>query len=317
MEINASVGVLMICGVLGWIAAYVVVVVGSSRSLLSRETQLRLMGRSCMHLCERISRTRVVQLLLEVPAWSDAAATLAAAFEPQSYLLSRGQACAALLLGDMVLACICALFSRSLVGGLVPILALYIGIPLWSSSKSRRKAQQLSKEMPEALRALAQALTSGETLAQAIEYVGAHGNGLVPHAFSRVAMRLRCGDSTREALEQLSVELDAPRVGLLVTALLISQRTGSPLRGLLQTSAELAERQGEMERLLAVKTAQVRLSVRIVCLLPLVMVGTLSLISQDFQAGVRTPAGAGCVAVALGMDGLALLIVRRLMKGVV
>ena len=90
-----------------------------------------------------------------------------------------------------------------------------------------------------------------------------------------------------------------PGIGLLVTALVIAQRTGSPLRGLFQSSAQLVERQGEYERMLAVKTAQVRLSVRIVCLLPVLLVCVLSLISPDFQHGLATvPGTMGSVLVA-------------------
>jgi Flp pilus assembly protein TadB len=138
------------------------------------------------------------------------------------------------------------------------ILALYI-VFLFVIFKISTQGPAAFKRNARSSTSAAQALTSGETLAQAIEYVGSHGIGLCPMLF--LALRcLRCGDSTREALEQLSVELDAPRVGLLVTALLISQRTGSPVARIVKNSAETAERQGEMERLLAVKTAQVRLS---------------------------------------------------------
>ena len=116
---------------------------------------------------------------------------------------------------------------------------------------------------------------------------------------------------------ELGRELDAPGVGLLTTALVIAQRTGSPLRGLFQSSAQLVERQGEDERMLAVKTAQVRLSVRIVCLLPLMLVLLLSMISVDFQQGLATPAGTASILLAACMDGCALLIIRRLMRGVI
>ena len=64
------------------------------------------------------------------------------------------------------------------------------------------------------------------------------------------------------------------------------------------------------------KTAQVRLSVRIVCVMPLLLVAFLAMVSPDFQAGVATPGGLASVVVALLMDGAALLVVRRLMKGV-
>ena len=81
-------------------------------------------------------------------------------------------------------------------------------------------------------------------------------------------------------------------------------------------SAALAERQGEFERLLGVKTAQVRLSVRIVSLLPAAMLALLALVSPDFQAGLLTPTGLSCVALAAALDTTALLIIRRLMSGV-
>ena len=80
--------------------------------------------------------------------------------------------------------------------------------------------------------------------------------------FGRLSLRLRCGLGTEEALGLLAGELEAPGVELLATALVVSHRTGSPLRELLTRSARLVERQGEFQRLLAVKTAQVRLSVR-------------------------------------------------------
>ena len=79
----------------------------------------------------------------------------------------------------------------------------------------------------------------------------------------------------------------------------------------------LVERQGELERLLSVKTAQVRLSVRVVSALPPIMVGTLSLISPDFQRGVMTPVGLGCILVAAVLDAVAIVSIRALMRGIV
>jgi tight adherence protein B len=46
------------------------------------------------------------------------------------------------------------------------------------------------------------------------------------------------------------------------------------------------------------------------------MVGLLTLISPDFQRGLLTAPGLACVALALLLDGLALLIIRRLVRGV-
>jgi tight adherence protein B len=122
--------------------------------------------------------------------------------------------------------------------------------------------------------------------------------------------------SVEAALEGLTHELEAPGVGLMVTALAISQRTGSPLRDLLRRTAGLVEQQREFERLLRVRTAQVRLSVRIVCVMPLAMVCLLSLISPDFRQGALSSAGMVCLLLAATMDALALLLIRKIMGGV-
>lgn len=231
-------------------------------------------------------------------------------------LRSLEEACG-LLEALLVLASLsCAMLARSPLGLTAPVLGAACALPIWHSSRTRRQRQQLAAEMPGVFRTLAMAMGSGETLTQAVEYVGNHERGLAGEAFGRAALRLRCGMSSRDALEALVGELDAPGVGLLATALLISQRTGSPLRGLFQHSARLVEREGEFERMLSVKTAQVRLSVRIVSLLPAVMVVLLSLISPDYQRGLMTAAGLGCVVVATVMDLTALAIIRHLMRGV-
>ncbi|ERL12828.1 type II secretion system protein F [Coriobacteriaceae bacterium BV3Ac1] len=305
------------CGILTWAASFVLIDRGNAQLLAPASIRLRVVWRLFVHVCDICSQAGLVPVLLKLQAWRAASDVLACRLSQLKPLLSREQACAALLLADCAAAFTCLLFSRSLVGMSVPVFALAAALPIWNAACRRKREIQLAKEMPDALRALALALSSGETLSQAIDYVGSHGQGPTAEAFSRVAMRLRCGDSVQEALCLLEDELVVPRMGLVITALLVSQRTGSPLRSLLQTSAELAEKQGELERLLAVKTAQVRLSVRIVCLLPLTMVALLSLLSPDFQVGLSTPAGAGSVIVALLMDGLALFIVRRLMKGVI
>lgn len=185
-----------------------------------------------------------------------------------------------------------------------------------ASAESRRRAEVVAS-MPGVYRTLSAALGAGQTLAQAVEYVGAHVRGPAGEAFGRMSLKLRCGVGTEEAVRGLAGELEAPGTGLMATALVISHRTGSPLRGLLTSCARLVERQGDFERMLAVKTAQVRLSARIVCVLPLAMVGLLALLSPDFRTGLASPAGLACACLALVLDAVAALVIRGLMGGVV
>ncbi len=277
---------------------------------------IRVLHRSLSRLCSVLGQSSLVALLLRLPSWQALSELVSLRIRRYGLYVSTEGSCVVVLLLMVLVSVFACLFSRSPLGLFVGVMGSFVGIELWHSSRVRARERALIDEMPEVFRTLAMALGSGETLMQAIEYVGMHERGYAGSAFVQAALRLRCGSSAEEAMDQLSRDLDAPGVGLLTTALVIAQRTGSPLRGLFQSSAQLVERQGEYERMLAVKTAQVRLSVRIVCLLPLLLVSVLSLISVDFQHGLATLPGMVCLLVASAMDGCALLIIRHLMRGV-
>lgn len=281
-----------------------------------REVRLRRAWERLRRLLATLATRPVVGLALGRRPWRNLAEALRAWLAGQGRELSLDEAASGLVLACGLTVLMGGVLSRSVVGAIATLGLCVLGARLLDSSRERRRSRELSESMPGIFRTLAIALGSGQTLTQAIDYVGTHERGPAGGEFARTSLRLRCGVAVEEALSLLADELEAPGMGLLVTALLISQRTGSPLRDLFQRSARLVERQGEFERSLSVKTAQVRLSVRIVCLLPVLMIALLSLISPDFQAGLASPVGTLSVALALAMDAAALLIIRRLMKGV-
>lgn len=201
--------------------------------------------------------------------------------------------------------------------GLVLALALWMTLaPFARATQKRKQAKLLAKEMPQIMRSLSVALSSGKTLPQALEYVGTHGRGVASAEFARAALALHCGSSLEDALEQLEAHLQAPGVDLLSAALAISQRTGCPLKDLLLSTAHMVEEKAELERSLITKTAQTRLSVRIVCTMPVLLVLLLGSISPEFRLGCTTSAGILSLLLAAALDMIALVLVRHLMKGV-
>ena len=285
---------------------------GEAPAPLAAERLARNALRRALELLRRLGASRAAGALLGMPGWQELADEAASRAERAGARLEPGDAAAA-----AVFTAVCAgamasvLFDTWLMLPLA-LVALFVGVPALSARHAELRRREANAAMPAVFRTLSVAMGAGMTLVQAAEYAGARAGGAVGEAFARLALRLRCGVATEAALGELSGELRAPGAGLLSTALAISHRTGSPLQGLFQRSAALVERQGEFERLLAVKTAQVRLSVRVVCLLPAVMVALLAAISPDFQKGLSTPAGAGSVALAALLDVAAVAIIRRL-----
>lgn len=269
-----------------------------------------------LRVLERMGRIAPVRALRRWEPWRQVSEEFARAAFPTRGALSQEAACALLLVAWTGFALALWLLSTSMLGIVVGIVVAPLVTAARAASIARSRDAALMGEMPAVLRSLATALGAGSTLSQAIEYVATHERGVIAHEFERAALGLRCGGTVREALEGIEERLDVPGVELMTCALLISQRTGSPLRSLFSRSAELVEEQVSLRALLATKTAQVRLSVRIVCLMPVAMVVLLSLISPEFRSGVTSTAGIACVSVAAALDVVAVLIVRRLMRGV-
>ena len=303
------------CGVAAWLFCWLLV---GGRVVRRATTGARL--HALEHLVRRalarMSNARAVRIAL---GW-DAFATLCAEVRDRAlrrgHALPQGEAAVALLLAAAAIGALVGLWSRSLAAAAVAICVCVVVVDLRHRSAQEGLARARAEAMPSVMRTMATALESGHTLVQAIDYVGLHERGPVAEPFVRASLRLRCGMSVESTLDVLAHELDAPGINLLVTALCISQRTGSPLRNLLRSAAVLLEQQEGFGRMLRVRTAQVRLSVRVVCSLPPLMVCLLALISPDFQKGLVSPTGIACLLVSAAMDGVALLAIRRIMKGV-
>jgi len=263
-----------------------------------------------------LSRTAAIDAVLAAPAAASAADGLRAWLLAEGLALSASEAGAALLVLGFSTALLGIVLAGSFWGALVGAGSYALSIAAYAVRRRRACDQALSAEMPAVFRSLAVSLGSGLTLSQAISYVGSREGSAAAPAFAHCSLRLACGDPYDEVLEDLASRLGTTGAGLLSSALAISHQTGSPLQGLFMRSAGLVERAGELERLLTVKTAQVRLSVRIVCLLPALLVAILLMISPDFRSGLSTPAGIISIALAACMDLAAVLIVRNLSKGV-
>lgn len=289
---------------------------GEALTPLAAGRAARVLSLRALRLLRRLSATWLVDRALRWGAAAALASELSQRDVPRALGMGRAEVAAALMCALALVSLAAAALLGSLVAGVAAGCLAMACCGARDASRRRRVRREVVAAMPGVYRTLAVALGSGQTLAQAVEYVGAHERGRAGAVFGRMSLRLRCGMGTEQAVELLAGELEVPGARLLAAALVISHRTGSPLRELLARSARLAERQGEFERLLSVKTAQVRLSVRIVCALPAAMLAILALVSPDFQRGLLTPVGVGCVALAVALDLAALAIIGRMVRGV-
>lgn len=204
--------------------------------------------------------------------------------------------------------------SLSVPGALVGAGAPAVVLAVAGERARKASLRELEHAMPEAFGALAIALGSGHSMAQAMRYVGAHSKEPIRSEFMRVGFAIDCGFSASEALDALMGRLRAPGLDMVALALKVSQRTGAPLKDLLSQAARLVGDRIELERMLDVKTSQARMSARLVAGMPVAMIACLTLLSSDFRKGVATVSGAFCVLVALALNAVAWVVIRKIMK---
>jgi tight adherence protein B len=302
------------CGAAALLAAWMLAG-GNEPAAFGRARALRAAGDAAAWLARAGARAPV-NLLLGLESWRVAADELLRAGRFSRLVASREAALALLACVSVLCAMACLVVAHSPVGLAVGLLAGAVAVPAWGATQVRRREETLARQVPDTFRSLAGALGSGRTLSQAISFVGSQGSGPLAREFSRASLAVSCGVPATAAVEEIAQRTQAPGVALMVCALVVSARTGAPLQGLFARSARLVEARFELERELKAKTAQVRLSSRIVSTLPICLVAALALLSPDFREGLATPVGAGCVCVAAVLDLVALLIIRRLMRSV-
>lgn len=265
--------------------------------------------RGLFHAAQALEGTDGARRLGEHALWRDAERYLAERFQlsaPGGFMLLMG----------MLSVPLGMLLSRSLLGGLILPAALGASAAGLALRYRRERRDATEQEIPEVFRTLALGLEAGQTLRQAMEYVGVTHAGPVGRSFAEATLEMQAGASVAEALGSVEREVKGPGMALMVSALEIAQRTGSPLKELFAASASYVEQQGELRRELSAKTAQVRLSVQVVCTLPVAIVSLLAFISPDFRAGMATEAGMLSLLLAGALDAVAILIIRRLAEGV-
>lgn len=207
----------------------------------------------------------------------------------------------------------CCIIVQNPVFFFLGCLVAFFGVIALGRMLKQKEKEQIAKEVPQVFRLLSGALTSGQTLTQAIEYVGRRGTGEIAVAFAQGALEIQCGGNAAHVLDSVAARIDAPSLKLLSCVLQISQRTGAPLADLLERGAQLVEDQSNLKQLLSTKTAQVRFSAQVVMVLPALLVGLLALLSPDFRAGVMSPLGFGAICVAVVLDSIAFLSMKKIM----
>ena len=179
----------------------------------------------------------------------------------------------------------------------------------------RRRRDKFNLQLPEALGTMSNALRAGFSINQAFDSVVEQGDKPIAEEFAIVQQQLKIGMSFEEALESMSERVGSDDLTLVITALVISRRTGGNVTEIFDRISETIRGRQKIERKVKSLTAQGRMQGIIVSLMPLFLGGVMTVLKPKMMIPFFMSAtGALAVFATLVLITLGWLMIRKIIR---
>jgi tight adherence protein B len=211
-----------------------------------------------------------------------------------------------------------ALLGFVAVPGFGPFLGGAAGVALpvlWRRRATRGRADAVERELAELVSATALALRSGQSIAQALEFAGSEVGEPLRGILGECLTGRRLGTSLDEALSRFADRVGTGDVRMFVVVIAVQARSGGNLAAALEEVARTIRHRISVRRELRAMSAQGRLSGLILGLLPIAFFVVLGITSRaELEPVYRSAPGMALVLAGLGLQGLAYLWIRHLLR---
>lgn len=169
----------------------------------------------------------------------------------------------------------------------LPLMVWLIPVLFLKRAKKKR-LKKFQSQLGDAINLLSNSLRAGYSYLQSINTVAKDMPEPIGKEFKILLKEMSLGVDSGKALDNLHDRIDSDDLGLMITAIKIQQETGGNLAEILsnisKTIRERIEIQGEIKTL----TAQGRISGLVLGLLPVALIGILSIVSGDYISPLFT-----------------------------
>ncbi|EPW5277690.1 type II secretion system F family protein [Yersinia enterocolitica] len=153
---------------------------------------------------------------------------------------------------------------------LIILFFIMISVIYFQLRLSRKRHHTLfKKDFPEALLMINMAASSGASINQVLERCGQEISGPLGNEFSLICRRLNVGESPEAVFYDSYQRFKHPEFYFLITITLLNLQQGGQLRELTSRLSEVINKNKTTEQKKAVMTAQVRMSVNIISIMPI------------------------------------------------
>lgn len=200
--------------------------------------------------------------------------------------------------------------AGSLAGAIIAI-GPYVVI----ASELKKQQKLLREQLIELVEEISDALKAGKSLGQSLGQAAKHTDEPMRSLLNKAVRLMACGVQADRAFSQ-AIEAGAfEEARTLAAALQIQYRTGGNLNVLLAEFASQFRQDLLFEQNLKTQTAQGRLSVKVVAVLPPLLVVVMNFISPGYlNSFMGSNMGRSLFVLALVLDALGLFMVKKIMS---
>jgi tight adherence protein B len=210
-----------------------------------------------------------------------------------------------LLIGRSPIALVLALGAAA-VGFVLPA--------LWVRNSRQRRVARITRQLPEAVQMIANALRAGFSFQHGVNMVAEQMEPPLADEFVRMTVDMNVGASVEEALNGLLDRCDTEEMNLLVTAVMVQRTSGGNLAEILDN---VGEQLREKERLLGevrTMTAQQRFSGTVLVLWPLLLLAIFCVVNWEQTSLLfTTTLGQSMLALGIALQLVGYYAIQRIL----
>jgi tight adherence protein B len=181
------------------------------------------------------------------------------------------------------------------------------------SHRRQRRLDEIERQLPDALTAIAKSLRAGSGLLQGLAYAASETPAPLGPELQGALRDLQLGAEAEDVFTNLSQRLGSADLDIALTAIIIQRTVGGNLSEILTNVTSTIRERAKMKGEVRVLTSRQRLTGNLVALLPvLVAVAFISINPETGRLLVETAAGRISMVIGIAFELLGLLLIRRL-----
>ena len=215
------------------------------------------------------------------------------------------------VLGAIVLAILMRNLPLTWAGFMLGLLGPYS----YATYARTRRFRKFEEMFPNAIDTLARAVRAGHAFTTAIEMIASELPEPVSSEFRKLFEEQKFGMPVRDALLNLVERVPLVDVKFFVTAVMLQRETGGNLAEILDNLSYMIRERFKILRQVRVYTAQGRLTMLLLMMLPPTVIAIMVFMSPEFIRPLFTdPIGHGLIAAGITLQTIGYFVIRKIIQ---